>query len=174
MLTNNSEASSIVHIGASHPLNVFQRMLSLNSAASSVIPLGLLHMRPLQFWLNAHVPSHTWRLGCLHFKITHRCIRAVAPWKAPCLYQIKRMETTPPSGSENMVCLREDRGGPLCLRRQLSLPNLFLKGVRCSGPLFAKRLSACLPSDCPAPSDLLSQARGMIWQPQPELWSLHV
>ncbi len=30
------------------------------AAASSVIPLGLLHMGPLQYWLKAHFPSHAW------------------------------------------------------------------------------------------------------------------
>lgn len=75
-------------------------MLSLMSPASSVISLGLLHIWHLQFWLSDHVPSHTWLLGCLHFKVTHHCIRAVAPWKTPCLYQIRRIETTLSGGSE--------------------------------------------------------------------------
>ncbi len=34
------------------PLKVFQRMLGLMAAASPVLQLGLLRMRPLQRWLN--------------------------------------------------------------------------------------------------------------------------
>lgn len=38
-------------LGTPHPLRVFQKMLSLMAVASSVISLGLLHMRPLQYWV---------------------------------------------------------------------------------------------------------------------------
>ncbi len=65
-------------LGTPCPLRVFQRMLGLITAASSVIPLGLLHMRPLQYWLKARIPSHTWRLGCFYDRVTHRCVKAVA------------------------------------------------------------------------------------------------
>ncbi len=43
-----------------------KRMLGLMAVASPVLQLGLLHMRPIQFWLSAHPPSH-WMLygvGC--------------------------------------------------------------------------------------------------------------
>ncbi len=43
-----------------------------------------------------------------------------------------RMDPTSSYGSRNLVSLLEGRGRPLCLRRQLSLPNLFLDTVRCS------------------------------------------
>lgn len=56
------------------------------AAASSAIPLGLLHMRPLQFWLKARVPSHAWHLGRFYIKVNHHCIKAVAPWTTSRLF----------------------------------------------------------------------------------------
>lgn len=50
------------------PLRTFQRMLGLMVATSSVVPLFLLYMQPLQYWLKPM--SH---LGCLCFKVTHIC-----------------------------------------------------------------------------------------------------
>ncbi len=50
-----------------------------------MIPLGLLHMRPLQYWFEANVPSHAWRLGSFHLRVTHHCIKT--PWKSSHLFQ---------------------------------------------------------------------------------------
>lgn len=63
----------------------------------------------------------------------------------------RRMETTSPSGSDNMVCLWKGKGGPFHVRRQLSLPNLFIEGARCSDPLLAHCSSACLSTIGPLP-----------------------
>ncbi len=52
-------------IGASRPVKTFQKMLGLLAAASPVLQLGLLRMRPLQYWLKPQVPSHAWRHGRL-------------------------------------------------------------------------------------------------------------
>ncbi len=41
----------------------FQRILGLMAAASTVLQLGLLHMRPIQFWLKQRVPSAAWHHG---------------------------------------------------------------------------------------------------------------
>ncbi len=73
-------------LGTAWPLRVFQRMLGLMAATSSVIPLGLLHMRPLQYWLKTCVLSHTWRLGRSRVRVTHRCVKAVVPWTTPRLF----------------------------------------------------------------------------------------
>ncbi len=51
------------------PLRVFQRMLGLMAAASSVISLDLLHMWPLQFWLKACVPFQAWCLGRFYIRV---------------------------------------------------------------------------------------------------------
>ncbi len=51
------------------PLQVFQRMLGLMAAASPVLQLGLLRMRPLQRWLKPRVPHNTWRYGRLHIRV---------------------------------------------------------------------------------------------------------
>ncbi len=83
------EYSAIVasfKLGTSRPLRVFQRMIGLMSAASSVMPLGLLHMEPL-YWLKIHILSHAWRLGWCYVRVIHHCIRAVAPWTTPHLFQ---------------------------------------------------------------------------------------
>ncbi len=47
--------------GTACPLKAFQKMLGLMAAASLVLQLGRLHMRPIQFWLKQRVPSAAWR-----------------------------------------------------------------------------------------------------------------
>ncbi len=42
--------------GSSVQLKVFQRLLGLKQADSAVLHPGLLHMRPLQLWLESRVP----------------------------------------------------------------------------------------------------------------------
>ncbi|XDV29293.1 hypothetical protein PO909_032430 [Leuciscus waleckii] len=56
--------------GASVPLKRFQKMLGLMASASSVLQLGLLRMRPLQFWLKARVPREAWAPGTVLEKPT--------------------------------------------------------------------------------------------------------
>ncbi|KAL0200336.1 hypothetical protein M9458_003523, partial [Cirrhinus mrigala] len=68
-------------IGASHPLKMFQKMLGLMASASPVLKLGLLRMRPLQYWLKPRVPSHAWRHGRLRIKVDQACVEALIPWK---------------------------------------------------------------------------------------------
>ncbi len=52
------------------------RMLGLMASVSSVLQLGLLHMRPLQYWLKPRVPPHTWHHG------RHHCLSG---WARPAL-----------------------------------------------------------------------------------------
>uniref|UniRef100_A0A672PIJ3 Uncharacterized protein n=1 Tax=Sinocyclocheilus grahami TaxID=75366 RepID=A0A672PIJ3_SINGR len=68
-------------IGTARPLKVFQRMLGLMAAASPVLQLGLLRMRPLQHWLKPRVPSHAWRHGRLQIRVSQACVSALTPWK---------------------------------------------------------------------------------------------
>lgn len=49
------------------------------AAVSSVVPLGLLHMWPLQRWLKVHV---------IILRVIYGCTRALVPWKLPRLYQM--------------------------------------------------------------------------------------
>ncbi len=65
------------------PLKVFQRMLGLMAAASPVLQLGLLRMRPLQRWLKPWVPHNAWRHGRLHIRVNQACVTALTPWKNP-------------------------------------------------------------------------------------------
>ncbi len=63
------------------PLKVFQRMLGLMAAASPVLQLGLLRMRPLQRWLKPRVPHNAWRHGRLHIRVNQACVTG---WGALC------------------------------------------------------------------------------------------
>lgn len=74
-------------LGTLCPLRAFQKMLGLIAATTSVILLGLLHMQPIQLWLKACVPSHAWHLGWFYIRVTHCCIRAIAPWITLHLFQ---------------------------------------------------------------------------------------
>ncbi len=56
------------------PLKRFQRLLGHMASAAAVTPLGLLHMRPLQHWLDSRVPRWAWRYGTL------QCRRSLSPW----------------------------------------------------------------------------------------------
>ncbi len=49
--------------GNARPLKAFLKMLGLMTAATPVLQLGLLRMRPFQFWLKQRVPSAAWRHG---------------------------------------------------------------------------------------------------------------
>ncbi|XP_067233771.1 uncharacterized protein [Chanodichthys erythropterus] len=80
----NSILSTVkgVKLGQSLTVKQFQRMLGLMAAASNVIPFGLLHMRPLQWWLRTRGFSprgNPFRT----IKVTQRCLRALAVWKKP-------------------------------------------------------------------------------------------
>ena len=73
--------------GAFVPLKKFQKMLGLMASASSVLQLGLLRMRPLQFWLKARVPREAWAPGLLRLRVNQKCVTALKPWKANDWYQ---------------------------------------------------------------------------------------
>ncbi|XP_048019539.1 uncharacterized protein LOC125250806 [Megalobrama amblycephala] len=67
-------------------------------------------------------------------------------------HPLRGVDAPPPSGPQDLGVLREGRDRPLRLRRQLSLPNIFLEGSRCSGPYMAQHAPLCLPSDRTDPS----------------------
>lgn len=60
------------------PLKKIQNALGLMAAASAVCRLGLLHMRPLQCWLKARIPSHEWLLGSTRILVTRECLEEIA------------------------------------------------------------------------------------------------
>ncbi|CAM4528872.1 unnamed protein product [Leuciscus chuanchicus] len=71
-----------VKLGQLLTVKQFQRLLGLMAAASNVIPFGLLHMRPLQWWLRTRGFSprgNPFRT----IKVTRRCLRALVMWKKP-------------------------------------------------------------------------------------------
>ncbi len=62
------------------PLKHFQRLLGHMASAAAVIPLGLLHMRPLQHWLHDRVPRWAWRHGTYQVSVTPSCRHTFSPW----------------------------------------------------------------------------------------------
>ncbi|ROL51349.1 Transposon Ty3-G Gag-Pol polyprotein [Anabarilius grahami] len=71
-----------VKLGQSLTVKQFQRLLGLMAAASNVITIGLLYMRPLQWWLRTKGFSprgNPFRM----IKVTRRCLRALVMCKKP-------------------------------------------------------------------------------------------
>ncbi|XP_073766991.1 uncharacterized protein [Danio rerio] len=69
------------------PLKYFQRLLGHMASAAAVTPLGLLHMRPLQHWLQDRVPRHAWHAGTHRVSVTALCRRTLSPWNDPSFLQ---------------------------------------------------------------------------------------
>ncbi len=65
-----------VREGRSLTVKQFQKLLGLMSAASNVIPFGLLYMRSLQWWLKTKGFSPVGNLLRM-IKVTRRCLRAL-------------------------------------------------------------------------------------------------
>ncbi|XP_067245130.1 uncharacterized protein, partial [Chanodichthys erythropterus] len=71
-----------VKLGQSLTVKQFQKLLGLMADASNVIPFGLLHMRPLQWWLRTRGFSprgNPFRM----IKVSKRCLRSLTMWKDP-------------------------------------------------------------------------------------------
>ncbi len=62
------------------PLKHFQRLLGHMASSAAIMPLGLLHMRPLQCWLHDRVPRWAWRHGTYRVSLTPSCRRTFSPW----------------------------------------------------------------------------------------------
>ncbi len=71
-----------VREGRSLTVKQFQRLLGLMAAASNVIPLGLLYMRSLQWWLKTRAFSLRGNPLCM-IKVTRWCLRALDMWRQP-------------------------------------------------------------------------------------------
>ncbi len=65
------------------PLKLFQRLLGHMAAAAVTVPLGLLHMRPLQHWLYGRIPRWAWKHGTYRVQITPACRKTFRPWSDP-------------------------------------------------------------------------------------------
>ncbi len=65
------------------PLILFQRLLGHMAAAAVTVPLGLLHMRPLQHWLYGRIPRWAWKRGTYRVQITPACRKTFRPWSDP-------------------------------------------------------------------------------------------
>ncbi len=60
--------------GAASSLKALQRMLGLLAAASPLLQLSLLHMRPIQFWLKQRVPFAAWHHRRHRVMVTRACV----------------------------------------------------------------------------------------------------
>ncbi len=67
------------------PLKLFRRLLGHMASAAAVMPLGLLHMRPLQHWLHSRVPRWAWRRGALRGEHHTGVSPLLQPLDGPCL-----------------------------------------------------------------------------------------
>ncbi len=65
------------------PLKLFQRLLGHMAAAAAIVPLGLLHMRPIQHWLHGRIPRWAWKRGTHRVQITPACRKTFSPWSDP-------------------------------------------------------------------------------------------
>ncbi len=63
----------------------FQKLLGLMSAASNMIPFGLLHMRPLRWWLKTKGFSLRGNPLCM-IKVTRLCLHALDMWRKPLVF----------------------------------------------------------------------------------------
>ncbi len=147
------------------PLKVFQRMLGLMAAASPVLQLGLLRMRPLQRWLKPRVPHNAWRHGRLHIRVNQACVTALTPWKNP-----RWMEMGVAMG---LVHTRKVGGHRLggAVRRQTDLRPLVEDGERLPHQLLgnASSLSSLPvfpagPNRTPCADSLRQHVRGVLYK----------
>ncbi len=79
-----SHSSAVARVRGDQSLTVkrFQRLPGLMAAASNVIPIGLLYMRPLQWWLKTRVGFLRGNLLRM-IKVTRRCLHAINMWRQP-------------------------------------------------------------------------------------------
>ncbi len=93
-VTRCMDAVTIQHHAASFkegtalPLKAFQKMLGHMAAALPVLKLGLLHMRPIHFWLMQRAPSAAWRHRHHRVTVTRACVSVLDHWGDP--FWIKR------------------------------------------------------------------------------------
>ncbi len=71
-----------VREGQSLTVKLFQKLLGLMAAASNVITFGLLHMKPLEWWLRTTGFSPRGNPFYM-IKVTRRCLQALDMWKKP-------------------------------------------------------------------------------------------
>ncbi len=136
------------------PLKVFQRMLGLMAAASPVLQLGLLRMRPLQCWLKPRVPHNAWHHGRLHIRVNQACDRdALAhDWPNLLLYAFPPIALLP-----QVVRRVREQGHKVLLVAPLWRNQPWLSELT--------QLLTTAPWPVPLRRDLLSQANGTIWHP---------
>ncbi len=114
-------------------------MLGLMAAASPVLQLGLLHMRPIQLWLKQRVPSVAWSHGRNRVTVTWACESVLA--RGPPLAKARRDLR---NGAQKEGChdRRFQQGLGSAVWRQTDLQSFVRRGV---GPAhqLPKMLAVC-------------------------------
>ncbi len=106
--------------GTAHPLKAFQKIIpGLMAAASPVLQLGLLRMRPIKFWLKQRVPSTAWRH---RITVTRACISALARWRD--LLWLKQGVILDTAHRRKVVTTDASNKGWGAVRRQTDLRSL--------------------------------------------------
>ncbi len=154
--------------GTARLLKAFLKMPGLMAAASPVLQLGLLHIRPIQFWLKQKNPSAAWHHR--RHRITGEsglCI-SPGPLERPPLAKAGRDLR---HGAQKEVChdRRFQQGMGSAVRRQTDLWSLVRGGVGSAHQL-PKNVSSvpCLSilpaghKGTPCASTLRQQVRGVI------------
>ncbi len=136
---------------SARPLKAFQRMLELMAAASPVLQLGLLHMRPIQFWLKQRVPFAAWHHGRHHVTVTRACVSALVRWRDPFF----KMNQGADMLSRNYVSSEEWMLHPLAVQRIWEIfgraqVDLFASKDSSHCPIFLTRSTDALAHEWPS------------------------
>ncbi len=120
---------------------------------------GVLYKSPGWSLLEAPLHSGSATLGMgsaqLAFTESNACAGQVEPGSRHAILEqcpLGRVDAPPTNGSQNLGDLRQGRDRTLCLRRQLSLPNLFFEGQGCVGPRLAQPPPLLFSPDRPDPT----------------------
>ncbi len=98
-------------------------------------PLGMGTARPAFAQSNACARTEP---GCRH-AVTEQCL-------------LRKVDSPSANGPGNMGDLWKGRGRPLCLKRQLSLPDILFEEHECVGPRLAQPPPLCVSPNCSDPS----------------------
>ncbi len=142
-----------------------RRLLGLMAAASPVLPLGLLHMRPFLWWMKELIHK-------FHQVTPHCTTEPGGRFSVETEAQARGMDVEPSDGIPDLGSVWQSGSGPLCFTRVIPVPALVLpkspddSGHRCVRPLMAECQSVCVSANkadsgstmqsegerCPSPS----------------------
>ncbi len=90
-LDSVNQTACLTQERAQSVLNCFKTLSGRTAVALNfflaTVPLGLLHMRPLQHWLHGRIPMWAWKRGTHRVQITPACRKTFSPWSDPSFLQ---------------------------------------------------------------------------------------